>query len=204
MKRSDLDGRAEDVAPALLGALLSHRTAGGAVSVRITEVEAYGGVGSDPASHAHRGLTPRNEVMFAAPGTLYVYFVYGMHWCANVVCAPRGEASAVLLRAGEVVDGVLLARDRRPAARRDSALARGPANLAAALGITGSKSGTDLLTEGTSLRLSSPKAQASAPTDVGNGPRVGISQATDRPWRWWVKDDPTVSRYRGLHGDTQR
>jgi DNA-3-methyladenine glycosylase len=194
MKRSDLVGPAEVVAPTLLGAVLTHRTADGIVSVRITEVEAYGGFDSDPASHAHRGRTPRNEVMFAAPGTLYVYFVYGMHWCANVVCAPRGEAAAVLLRAGEVVDGVMLARRRRPAARRDSDLARGPANLAAALGITGSKSGSDLVTRGASLRLSGSKTRTSALAEVRSGPRVGISQAIDRRWRWWFKDDPTVSR----------
>ncbi len=205
MKRSQLAGPAEEVAPTLLGAVLSHRAADGLVSVRITEVEAYGGIDADPASHAHRGRTPRNEVMFAAPGTLYVYFVYGMHWCANVVCGPTGEASAVLLRAGEVVDGVRLARARRPTARRDSDLARGPANLAAALGITGLVSGADLVARGSSLRLSMPDSPTSAPVGVVDaGPRVGISKATDRPWRWWLNGDPTVSRYRGLPGDAPR
>src|SRR5581483_10170736 len=96
----------------------------------------------DPASHAHNGRTPRNAVMFGPPGYLYVYFTYGMHWCMNVVCGPPGRASAVLLRAGAVADGLALARSRRPAARRDTDLARGPARLAAALGIDGGATGT--------------------------------------------------------------
>jgi len=204
LKRADLDRPAEDVAPTLLGAFLTNRTEAGAVRVRITEVEAYGGVGSDPASHAHRGRTQRNTEMFAAPGTLYVYFVYGMHWCANIVCGPHGEASAVLLRAGEVTEGVTLARARRPSARRDSDLARGPANLAAALGIAGSMSGSDSITGNSSVRLTGAQFDATAVVDVERGPRVGISQAIDRPWRWWIKNDSTVSRYRGLCGDTPR
>ena len=204
LKRTDLDRPAEDVAPILLGALLTHRTEAGAVCVRITEVEAYGGVGTDPASHAHRGRTPRNTEMFAAPGTLYVYFVYGLHWCANIVCGPHGEASAVLLRAGEVTDGVMLARERRPSARRDNDLARGPANLAAALGINGSMSGSDVITGNSSVRLTGAKFGATALVDIERGPRVGISQAIDRPWRWWITNDSTVSRYRGLCGDTPR
>lgn len=204
LKRSDLDRPANDVAPTLLGAFLSHRASAGTVCVRITEVEAYGGVGSDPASHAHRGRTSRNEAMFAAPGTLYVYFVYGMHWCTNVVCGPGGEASAVLLRAGEVVEGIALARQRRPAARRDRELARGPANLAASLGISGTANGSDLIAGGPVVKLSWSKDGESAPPDVGSGPRIGISQATDRPWRWWISNDPTVSRYRGVSVDRSR
>ena len=204
LKRSDLDGPAEDIAPTLLGTFLTHRSADGTVCVRITEVEAYGGVGTDPASHAHRGRTPRNAAMFAAPGTLYVYFVYGMHWCANVVCGPEGAASAVLLRAGEVVKGHRIARERRPAARRDYEFARGPANLTTSLGISGSTNGHDLIAGASALQMSGPTAGSMAASDVGNGPRIGISQATDRPWRWWIKNDPTVSRYRRPPGDAPR
>src|SRR5207245_1342891 len=116
-----------EVAPALLGCLL---VAGG-VTVRLTEVEAYGGHGADPGSHAHRGPTPRSAIMFGPPGRLYVYFSYGMHWCANVVTGLEGEASAVLLRAGEVIGGLEQARSRRPGSRDDD-LCRGPARLAKA------------------------------------------------------------------------
>jgi DNA-3-methyladenine glycosylase len=203
-RRSDLAGPAEQVAPTLLGALITHRSESGVVSVRISEVEAYGGVGNDPASHAHRGRTSRNAAMFAQPGTLYVYFVYGMHWCANVVCGPKGEASAVLLRAGEVVRGHVLARERRVAARSDNELARGPANLTASLGIAGPANGADLIVGDSVLQLSLATAGRSNHDEIGMGPRVGIRQAADRPWRWWIKNDPTVSRYRGLAGDTPR
>src|SRR3954468_4673982 len=134
-----LAGPVVDAARGLLGASL---TAGG-VTVRLTEVEAYSGLGLDPASHAHRGVTGRNKVMFGPAGILYVYQIYGMHFCANVVCGPEGEAAAVLLRAGEVVDGLDLARSRRGASS-DRDLARGPARLCQALGIDLSHVGTDL------------------------------------------------------------
>ena len=114
------------------------------VSARLTEVEAYEGP-DDPASHAFRGPTGRNEIMFGPPGFLYVYFVYGMHWCANIVCGPPGRPSAVLIRAGEVVAGIDAARQRRPAAKQDRELARGPARLAQALGLSGTDNGVDLL-----------------------------------------------------------
>ncbi|MCZ3386905.1 MAG: DNA-3-methyladenine glycosylase [Actinomycetia bacterium] len=204
MRRSELDQPAQVVAQTLLGALLTHSVADGVVSVRITEVEAYGGVGADPASHAHRGRTPGNEVMFAMPGTLYVYFVYGMHWCANVVCGPGSDASAVLLRGAAVVEGVGLSRRRRPTVRRDSDLAKGPANLAAALGLSGSANGLDLLRRGSPVRLSKAGSRPVETKRVGVGPRVGVGRATDRPWRWWIIDDPTVSRYRAGRGRTPR
>ena len=187
-----LSRRALDVAPQLLGVVFAHRSPEGVVAVRITEVEAYSGDGSDPAAHTHRGPTPRNKVMFGQPGTLYVYFSYGMHWCANVVCSPHGSGEAVLLRAGEVVDGVEVARRRRPAARRDVDLARGPARLTRALGITGADNGRNLLDPRSAMYLS-PRAPIPEKSQVRTGPRVGISKAVDLPWRFWLDVEPTVS-----------
>lgn len=197
MTVTDLAGLAEllagPVVPAAQG-LLGCRLAGHGVTVRITEVEAYAGTAGDPASHAHRGRTPRNAVMFGPAGHAYVYFTYGMHWCVNVVTGPDGEASAVLLRAGEVVDGLDLARSRRPAVRRDVDLARGPARLCAALGIDRSAYGADLLGDGP-VRLR-PPAEPVPRAAVVAGPRVGVTGAHDVPWRFWLADDPTVSAYR--------
>ncbi len=190
-----LSGSALEVAPRLLGALLEHRSAEGLVAVRITEVEAYSGDGTDPAAHTHRGLTARNEMMFGPPGRLYVYFSYGMHWCANVVCAPVGTGEAVLIRAGEVVEGIELARSRRPAARRDIDLARGPARLTQALGITGADNGAGLLDPRASSYLSLA-AQRPPGSQVRRGPRVGITKAAALPWRFWLDGDPSVSRTR--------
>ena len=180
---------APDVAPDLLGSLLSAN----GVTVRIVEVEAYAGTGEDPASHSHRGRTPRNVPMFGPPGTLYVYFTYGMHWCANVTCSPPGEASAVLFRAGEVVDGLELARSRRGRVS-DRDLARGPARLAQALGLDGAATGTSLLDGAgpASLRLGVPPD----PVAIRSGPRVGVATAADVRWRFWLAGEPTVSPYR--------
>ncbi|HEY9563706.1 MAG TPA: DNA-3-methyladenine glycosylase [Nocardioides sp.] len=198
MDGSDLDflaGPPTQVAPQLLGATLSK----GGVSVRITEVEAYDGA-DDPGSHAYRGRTPRNDVMFGPPGHLYTYFIYGMHVCANVVCRDDGTAGAVLIRAGEVVSGLDVARARRPAGP-DHRLAQGPGRLCSALGIELADYGADLL--GDSVRLEAnprrvdilPEQQAE-PGQVVSGPRVGLRLAADRPWRFWIKGDPTVSTYR--------
>ncbi|QWZ10202.1 DNA-3-methyladenine glycosylase [Nocardioides panacis] len=183
-----LTGDVLDVAPRLLGAVLRHDTDAGPVAVRVTEVEAYDGQG-DPGSHAANGRTRRNATMFGPPGRLYVYFTYGMHYCCNVVVGPEGSASAVLLRAGEVVEGRELARERRGSTDRD--LARGPARLCQALGIDLSHDGTDL-TRGP-LVLSPADAPA---VDVRTGPRVGLRLAADRPWRFWLDGDPSVSTYR--------
>lgn len=184
-----LSGSAVDVAPRLLGGLLHGR----GVTLRLTEVEAYAGE-SDPGSHAFRGPTPRTRIMFGLPGALYVYFSYGMHVCANVVCSPEGEASAVLLRAGEVVEGIELARQRRTTSSSDRDLASGPARLCVAMGITLADGGTDL-TSGP-IRLEPPARPSS---DVANGPRTGVSGAgggAAYPWRFWLSGDPTVSAYR--------
>lgn len=179
-----LAGPVLEVAPRLLNAVLRH----GDVAVRLTEVEAYDGA-SDPGSHAFRGRTRRNAVMFGPPGYLYCYFTYGMHVCCNVVCGPEGSASAVLMRAGEVVDGLDLVRERRPRAT-DRDLARGPARLCSALGIELGHDGTDLAQGPITLTLGTP------PEAVSTGPRVGLRGAPDRPWRFWSTGEPSVSVYR--------
>jgi DNA-3-methyladenine glycosylase len=179
------------VAPSLLGCVLEHETEDGLVAVALTEVEAYEGE-ADPASHAYRGRTARNAVMFGPPGHAYVYFTYGMHFCVNLVCLPAGTASAVLLRAGRVVQGEELAARRRSSrAARD--LARGPARLCQALGIERGQDGSDVCDPASPLRIrQGPPPQAA----ISRGPRVGISAAGEWPWRFWVTGDPTVSVYR--------
>jgi DNA-3-methyladenine glycosylase len=181
----------DEAARSLLGCRL---TAHG-VTVRLTEVEAYAGTGVDPASHAHRGRTNRNAVMFGPAGSLYAYFTYGMHWCLNIVCGPEGKASAVLLRAGEVITGVAAARARRGDRIPDRDLARGPARLAAALGLDGSAYGTSVLDGTGPARLRRPRTPVD-PAAIQAGPRVGVTGAHDLPWRFWLAGDPTVSAYR--------
>jgi len=201
--RGQLSLDVEQVAVRLLGATLSRTDHAGTVAVRITEVEAYGGVGEDAASHAHRGVTPRNKAMFETAGLLYVYFVYGMHWCVNVVCGPTGVGSAVLVRAGEVVAGEELARRRRPTARSAVDLARGPGNLSSALGVTGVDGGSDLLSGSSAVQL----WQSDTPTPrkaIANGSRVGIRHEADRPWRWWLSTSSSVSRVRKPAPNTPR
>ncbi len=192
ISRGSLSRSALEVAPSLLGAVLVSSAPEGTVAVRLTEVEAYEGT-DDPGSHAYRGRTARNEVMFGRAGHLYVYFTYGMHWCANVVCGPSGKASAVLLRAGEVVRGLAIARSRRPSARSDRELARGPARLASVLGLGRTHNGADLCDPASPVVLSSGDG---SPGPISTGPRVGLAQAADRPWRFWLTDEPTVSPYR--------
>jgi DNA-3-methyladenine glycosylase len=133
--------------------------------------------------------------MFGPPGYAYVYFTYGMHWCVNVVCGPAGIASAVLLRAGSIVDGLELARSRRPAARRDTDLARGPARLAQALAIDASAYGTSMLDGTGPLLLEAPPEPVDTQR-IRSGPRVGVTGAHDIAWRFWLDADPTVSEYR--------
>ncbi|MFL6072020.1 MAG: DNA-3-methyladenine glycosylase [Mycobacteriales bacterium] len=183
-----LAGPPVEAARRLLGATLRGR----GVTLRLVEVEAYAGP-ADPGSHAYRGRTARNAVMFGPPGHLYVYFTYGMHWCANVVCGPPGAASAVLLRAGAVVDGLDVARSRRPGiADRD--LARGPARLAKTLCLTGEDNGVDVLDPAGPLVLS--LADPVPAGQVATGPRVGLRLAAEVPWRFWIAGDPAVSAYR--------
>lgn len=189
-----------DVAPDLLGMGLTHTTADGTVTLRITEVEAYQGE-SDPGSHAYRGPTARNNVMFGAPGHLYTYRHLGLHTCMNLVCGPVDTAAAVLVRAGEIVAGQDLARRRRRNAgvvKTDLDLARGPARLTVALGIDMTLLGADLSAPDSSLSLRGvPPAVRST---ISSGPRVGVSglggDGEQFPWRFWLTDDPAVSAYR--------
>jgi len=181
------------LAPRLLGAVLVSDIGGVDVAVRLTEVEAYEG-SDDPASHSFRGPTRRNAVVFGEAGHLYCYFTYGMHWCANIVCDVTGRGSAVLLRAGEIVRGSDVAYGRRPAARRTTDLARGPARLATCLALNAATNGIDLCAPASPVRLASiPPRRLRG---VASGPRVGISHATDRPWRFWLPDEPSVSAYK--------
>ncbi|KZS65121.1 3-methyladenine DNA glycosylase [Mycobacterium kansasii] len=175
----------------LLGATL----AGRGVSGIVVEVEAYGGVPDGPwpdaAAHSYRGLSGRNAVMFGPPGRLYTYRSHGIHVCANVSCGPDGTAAAVLLRACAVEGGIDVARSRRGELVRTAALARGPGNLCSALGITMDDNGIDLFAPASPVRL-----ELNDPPTALSGPRVGGSQAADRPWRLWVAGRPEVSVYR--------
>ena len=181
-----------EVAPDLLGCVLRHETDAGVVAVLITEVEAYAGA-ADPASHAFRGQTARNAVMFGDPGHAYVYFTYGMHYCVNLVCLPAGTANAVLLRAGRVAEGTALAASRRPAGAPPRDLARGPARLCQAMGIDRALDGADVCADGSPLRV---LGRAGPVAGISQGPRVGVSRGAEEPWRFWITGDPTVSVYR--------
>jgi DNA-3-methyladenine glycosylase len=197
MQRSDLEAGPVAVAPWLLNKVLVR----GGRSGRIVEVEAYHGA-NDAASHAYRGLTRRTAVMFGPPGFLYVYFTYGMHWCANVVCGPEGEAAAVLIRALAPIRGLPEMRAARPAARSERDLCSGPAKLCQALGLTGSDNGADLLAparrpasrgvQGVPVRLLDDGTPP--PRRPGRGTRIGIREATEKRWRFWVPGDPNLSR----------
>jgi DNA-3-methyladenine glycosylase len=197
-----------EVAPDLLGCVIEHQTADGLVAVELTEVEAYAGE-ADPASHAYHGKTRRNAVMFGPPGHAYVYFTYGMHFCVNLVCLRNGGASAVLLRAGAVIEGEDLARARRTRSRRAGGpdgvklafrdLARGPARLCQALDIDRSLDGADACVAASPLRMRWPDASATDRSEsikIACGPRVGVASAAEVPWRFWIKGEPTVSVYR--------
>lgn len=189
VERAWFDRSAADVAPELLGSILIHDTPDGRVAGRIVEVEAYLGP-DDRAAHSSHGRTSRNQVMFGPPGHLYVYLVYGMHHCANVVCGPADKPEAVLLRAAQLTEGEELARTRRggvPEAR----LASGPGNLALAFGIDRRLNGADLL-DGP-VRL----AHGLAPLAIERTPRIGVDYAGDwaaRPLRYVIRDDPHRSR----------
>jgi DNA-3-methyladenine glycosylase len=185
--RSFYDADPLVVAPLLLNKLLVRGDRVG----RIVEVEAYRGA-DDPASHAFAGPTKRNAVMFGPPGHLYVYFTYGMHFCANTVCGPDGTADAVLLRALAPVSGVEAMRAARRPGTVDRDLTSGPAKLCQAFGITLAENGADLVTDDRGLTLLDDGV--APPPHPGVSVRIGITKAADRPWRFWVPGDPNVSR----------
>ena len=197
MKRADLIGDPVDIAPWLLNKVLARDHRAG----RIVEVEAYKGA-VDPASHAYRGLTPRTAIMFGPGGYLYVYFTYGMHWCANVVCGPKGQAGAVLIRALAPLRGLDEMRAARgPVARRDRDLCNGPAKLCQALDITGADNGVDLVGRTRSAADVRPAGRVRLlddgtppPERPAQGRRIGIKVATEEPWRFWVSGEESVSR----------
>ena len=194
LPRSFYSRDSRELAPELLGKLIVHDDPGaGRIALRLVEVEAYAG-SEDPGSHGYRGPTARNATMFGAPGHLYVYFTYGMHWCANVVCGRTGWSSAVLLRGGAPVAGIDAVRARRPAARRDRDLCSGPARLAQALGLTRAHDGIDLVRG--PLRILDDGVPP--PEEPGVSARIGLAagKGDEHRWRWYVPGDPNVSRSR--------
>lgn len=192
MSRSFFERDPVVLAPLLLGAVIAYENDEGRVAVRLSELEAYRGVGEDPGSHSNRGRTPRNGVMFGPPAHLYAYFSYGMHTCLNIVTRPAGQAAGILMRGGTVVEGLDLARRRRAGAA-DRDLARGPARLSIALGVPLEAKGADLLAAPFELRVpASPVAHAAGPRTGVNGAGGGVAY----PWRFWIPGDPGVSPYR--------
>jgi DNA-3-methyladenine glycosylase len=201
LTREFFDRPGVEVAPEVLGLVLWHDSPAGLVAGVLTEVEAYAGQ-ADPASHAYRGQSQRNAVMFGPPGHAYVYFTYGMHFCVNLVCEQPGQASAVLLRASRIVAGAELAAQRRQPRTRSASLAerdraRGPARLCQALAIDRSLDGADVCGTGMPLGIGAPPGWAPAPASaISTGPRVGVSQAAEVPWRFWLRSESSVSPYR--------
>ena len=187
-----------DLAPDLLGKVLVHDDpVAGPRTGRIVEVEAYCGA-ADPGSHAFRGMTARNRTMFGPPGALYVYFTYGMHWCANVVCGDDGEGVAVLLRALVPLTGVDAMRVARPRARRLRDLCSGPAKLCQAFGLDGSFDGADLVTADRGVWVGDDGTPP--PAHPFQTTRIGLSAGSEHPWRWCVPGDPHVSGTVAMRG----
>lgn len=189
--RTWFDRPSDELAPDLLGARIVHASADGVVGGRIVEVEAYAGP-EDLAAHSSRGRTARNAVMFGPPGHLYVYLIYGLHHCLNVVAGPGHKPEAVLIRALELDEGIDLARARRGDRPTEPRLASGPGNVGQALGIDRSLNGTDLLDGPIWV-----EPRAGRAPQIRRGPRIGVDYAAGwaaRPLRFWIDDDPHVSR----------
>ncbi|HTT89287.1 MAG TPA: DNA-3-methyladenine glycosylase [Acidimicrobiales bacterium] len=206
LEREFFAGDARHVARALIGKLLVRSD--GRVA-RLVEVEAYMGL-DDPASHAFRGPTPRTQIMFGPPGLLYVYFSYGAHWCANVVCGPDGTASAVLLRAAQPLEGIAAMRAARWKGQRELRqrdLCRGPGRLCEAFGVTGADNGADLTSPKSLLRLADDGAGSGGP--VAATLRVGLTRGASSPWRFilegspWVSAGPKPAAEAGAKGDVE-
>jgi DNA-3-methyladenine glycosylase len=183
------------VARDLIGCLFVHKVGRKRLGVRLVETEAYRGR-IDPGSHGYRGVTPRTEVMHGPPGRLYVYFTYGMHWCANVVCGHDGECEAVLLRAGEPVEGLEDIRRNRPGITNDRLLAAGPARLAGALGIDKRHNGSSLLRGGEIFCAEDELTESYRAGEIVQTPRIGLAsgRGDDIPWRFVVPGHPHASR----------
>jgi DNA-3-methyladenine glycosylase len=182
------------VARELIGCVFVHDQPEGRTAVRLVETEAYRGP-LDPGSHGYRGITPRTTVMYGPPARLYVYFTYGMHWCANIVCAQDGECEAVLLRAGEPIEGLVEMRARRPTVTKDRLLASGPARLTQAMGIGPEHNGATLLRGGEFWCYEDGEAD-DLRTNVSQTLRIGLSEnrGADIPWRFVVPGHPHASR----------
>lgn len=211
--RDDLAGLPVEVAPSLLGAVLETEVEGERVAVRLTEVEAYHGLGTgerpDPGSHARMGPTARNATMWGEPGHLYVYLSHGIHSCVNVVCGPEGVAGGVLLRGGEIIEGAPVAErrrlERRGVVRAARDLARGPGRLGDAVGLRhplhdGIDAVTGEIRAGARARLRWPDEPVAR---IATGPRVGVAGVAGTaafPWRFWIEGDATVSAFRWGRG----
>ncbi len=203
LRRSFYERDAVTVARELIGCVLTHRSAEGIASVRLVETEAYRGP-QDPGSHGFRGVTPRTEVMFGPPGRIYVYFSYGMHWCANIVCGRDGECEAVLLRAGQPLQGIELMRTRRQGVverrgeRADRLLTSGPARLTQALGIGKQHNGAEILRGGPIWCSEDEETEALRRGPVSQTPRIGLGEGRgdDIPWRFVIAGHPYASRAR--------
>jgi DNA-3-methyladenine glycosylase len=197
LSRAFFERDALTVARALIGCLFVHRTRQGDVGVRLVETEAYRGR-IDPGSHGYRGPTPRTEVMYGPPGRLYVYFTYGMHWCANIVCGRDGDCEAVLIRAGEPVLGIEQVRRNRPGITRDRLLAAGPARLAQALAIDARHNGASVLRGGDFYCAEDDLTRSMRRGPVLQTPRIGLSagRGDTTPWRFVVPGHPHASRPR--------
>ena len=185
------------VARDLIGCLFVHEHSEGRVGVRLVEVEAYRGP-EDPGSHGYRGVTPRTRVMYGPPGRLYVYFTYGMHWCANIVCGPDGTCSAVLLRAGEPIVGLDLMQLRRPLARNQRQLTSGPARLCQAMGIDKAHNGASLLRGGEFWCAEDERTSDYRTREISETPRIGLAEGRGDalPWRFVIPNHPYASRPR--------
>lgn len=183
------------VAKDLIGCLFAYRSPRGTVSVRLIEVEAYRGE-QDPGSHGYRGETPRTRTMFGPPGHLYVYFTYGMHWCANVVCGPVGVCEAVLLRAGEPHEGLEIMRANRPGISNDRLLTSGPARLTKAMGISKPQDGASLLRGGSFYCAVDEHTDRMRTGEVAQTKRIGLAagRGDDLAWRFVLPGHPYASR----------